>query len=350
MKILYVNFAYDTWGHKNLDENYIRILSRFAQVWVIARKGWYNSLPDNVTLVEYNPQCISEKCNNKILKHVLSVLVMNFSRELLQKEKFDYLIAGTFDTLTLVVAKKWFLPECTYIMHHNNTDLLSRTFYKIVFNSYKNRFYYIVQEKFIKDQLVRMENLETNKVVILPHPVNVNKKENSKDKIYDYVGISNSNDENAVKELIRLENAFQFLKKGRVTMLLRSKKEEYSDDYLTVIKGYLSSEQYEKYISNAKCILILFPDSFKYRESGSIIDALSNKIPVVGSNILIVKEYSDRYPNICKVYNNIQELPHLLKELEMISDEEKEKDFSRFIEEHSDGNIMETAKRFLSED
>lgn len=344
MKILYVNFAYDMWGHKCLDEHYIRILSGFSEVYVIARAGWYENLPDNVRILDYTPKLISEKCSNRCLQYLLSVRVMHFSKQMQKREKFDYIIAGTFNTMTLLLGKNWFSKENTYIMHHNNTDLLSRPIYRKVFDLYKKKFNHIVQEDFIKEYLISELNITDGQVVVLPHPLNISYKKCSTKIQYDCIGISNSNDEESVGQLIQMEKEHHAFRDKKIKILLRSATKKYYDEYLEVITGYLSSQKYDEYISSANSILIPFPDTFRYRESGSLIDALSNGIPVLGGRIPLLEVYSEQYPNICMTYTNIHELPILLEKMKMVDVPLKERDFLKFIHDHSDENITEVMK------
>lgn len=340
MKILYVNFSYDTWGHIHLDEAYIRMLSSFAEVYVIARKGWYTDLPESVRLIPYDPPFRAKKPPGKYEQYKMSVLVMKFAGHVQRQMKFDYTVAGTFNTLTLALTKKWFTGCNMYIMHHNNTDLLSRPLYKKIFERYMLCFSHIVQEDFIKEYLVTSIGIPRAQVVHLPHPLNPCNTGSGADKYYDCVGISNSNDEAAVDRLVRLEKETHIFRDKKLRILLRSSGKEYKDEYVQVIKGYLPSRTYQEYINQAKSILIPFPDTFQYRESGSVIDALSNHIPVIGRKNRLLEAYSRLYPGICMQYEHVESLPDMLEKLNETDPSLRDRSFSRFMEEHSDERIL----------
>lgn len=340
MKILYVNFSYDTWGHMDLDEAYIRILSKFSEVYVIARSGWYKNLPEQVRLITYDPPFKENRAPGKYEQYPLSILVMKFTKQMQKQMKFDYTIVGTFNTLTLALAKKWFSGRSMYIMHHNNTDLLSRPLYKKIFERYMLCFRHIVQENFIKEYLISSIGIPKEQVILLPHPLSPSNMEAGTDKYYDCVGISNSNDETAVDRLIRMEKETHVFRDKKLRILLRSSHREYRDEYVQVIKGYLPSETYQEYITRAKSILIPFPDTFQYRESGSVIDALSNRIPVIGKKNLLLESYSRRYPEICMQYEHIESLPDMLEKLNKADILSRDNSFLCFIDEHSDERIL----------
>lgn len=334
MRILYVNFIYDTWGHISLDQNQIKLLSKIAEVTVIARTGWYTNLPESVRLINFNPKHWKSR---RLEYYANSIQVMKYVQDINKQKNFDYIFAATFDIITMFLLYKRFDKSTKlYLMHHNNVDLLTRKLYLKTFQTYMNNVNHIVQAEFIRAYLHNTIGIPEDKIKMIPHPYNIDLNYEEKDKIFDCVGISNSNDEKFINELIELENMRHFFKLNKLNGVFRSKNRVFHNGYLNVISGYLPPEKYKYYINSAKCIIIPFSTDFQYRMSGTLIDALSNNIPVIGREIPIVKEYAQRYPEICFVFKDISTLLQQLKQLQQSNPQKMRADFHKFRQEHSD--------------
>ena len=191
--------------------------------------------------------------------------------------------------------------------------------------------------------MVHSLNVPVNKIHLVSHPCN---QKQLNPAIYDCVGISNSNDENWIRQLINEEKEYSTFKRENLQVLLRSKLYTYDDGYLHVINGVFPSQIYDSYITSAKALLLPFPLSFQYRASGSLIDALSNSIYVIGSDIPCFQYYSKRYPNICKTISKRSDFIMILKKIGENSEMEKE-EFKVFREEHSEKVILKQLKTVL---
>lgn len=129
-------------------------------------------------------------------------------------------------------------------------------------------------------------------------------------------------------------------------VVLKSQKYHYNDGALIVLNGYLSDNEYNRYINGAKYIFIPFPKNFCYRESGTLMDALSNGKKVIASNVKLVNEYSKLYPSICFFFNTITDIMNVL--MSSICDEHVLKgEFDNFKKIHSKAYLIDIYKSAL---
>ena len=262
-------------------------------------------------------------------------------KSVLSSEQYDYVVVGAFDLVTFPGALLWNKRAKIIVMHHNNIDQLENSWIKrLIFNIYKKKVVHVVLEKYIKEYLCKQYNLEDNNVYVWLHPVW--EKELTKEKEYDCVGISNSNDEELVYKIIEKEKINEDVKKSGLKIILRSRSSSFDNGYLKVITGWLDRKTYEDYISKAKVVYVPFSKSFHYRVSGSIIDAFSNGIPIVGTNCPLVDYYSEQYHSICETYCESTFLEAILR-LSQCSEEQK-CEFKKFQSERSILAIIEMIK------
>jgi hypothetical protein len=167
-------------------------------------------------------------------------------------------------------------------------------------------------------------------------------------KEYQCVGLSSSNDENIIESIIRKEEKENLLKQMKIKVVLKSKEFEYDNGYLKVVKGYLEKEVYSDFIDNAQSIYMPFPNRFQFRMSGTLIDALTNNKIVYGSDIPVMRQYSIKYPSICKVVNDENAF---IETLLSNNDNNKklEDEFDKFKEDHSEERIELILAKILND-
>lgn len=347
MKILYVNFINEVWGHKRLDVNLIEYLSTFADVTVISPVGWYSNLPSSVKVINYTLQSKPKK-NPKQVYHY-SIEIMKFASKIDKKEKFDYIFAATFHTYVQALGRFLFKNQNRiYLMHHYNTDTLERRKPNFFFSLYVNKVNHIVFEKFIGDYLMERYGLSKERLLILPHPLYKNKIENISPK-YACVGISNSNDEDFIKEIIMIEKEQRIFENNNIHVILRSKTQTFDNGYLNVFTGYLEQDDYDYYINNTSSIFMPFPKSFKYRMSGTLMDALSNEKILLGTDVPLLKLYQEKYPHICYVVKNPYEFINEVIKINDLDINNIKQEFILFENDHSSKKIINTLKNTFIE-
>lgn len=343
-KVLYLDFLYPN-GHIRQNTTYINYLSEIAKVYVLSPKGRYDKLPPEVELIEKDSLSIKD---GKILNRLSSLNIMILSAILARKLKPEYIFVSTYDTLAFAVGRFFFRKQDKlFLLQHFNIDELENSVKRLFFMMYMRKVEYIVFEEFIKKYLVETFRLNEKRIHVLPHQLNENLTKINK-IIYSCVGLSNSNDEKLVSEIIDIEKREELLRKAGSKVVLKSKCMEFDNGFLRVIKGYLSNGQYNDYINNSQCIYMPFPSSFRYRMSGTLVDALSNNKMIFGSNIPLIHYFASQYPDVCKIINSAEEFFHHTLNTKSTLTDEQIKNFEQFKIIHSAANIKEVLKMLLN--
>lgn len=341
IKILYMELLDNNYGNKRLDINLISALNTFADVTVASSIGWFEEHIDGVKYLEYScsfPKYLFGRRGKIYYSHLNNLKV---AKKLDKKNHFDYLFFSSFHSfimaLSPLILKKL---DRVYILHHNNIDLLESSDKKqLIFKTYCKKVNHFVLSPFIGKHLREKYDIPESKIIYIPHPLNSVSENN--DKCYDCIGISNSNDEKWIRKLIEMAKRQVFVK-ANLKVVLRSKIETYDDGYLTIISGYLEDKEYYHYINNAKSIFLPFPSSFKYRMSGSLVDAFSNNTMVIGTKIPLFCAYEERYPSICHTISDFDDFVNVLKIGKQTSKSILNSEFDRFKMEHNDTTIVKT--------
>lgn len=342
-KILYMNLLFNTVGHRRIDENIINQMVKIAEVYVVAPLGWYTNENKMAKYIYYEPSSILN--NGTLSNYSKEIKNMLFVSKINKLYDFDIFFFASYETaiFELMVILLGENIKNTIIIHHNNIDNFNKVpIKKKLFNRYKNKVNHIALEKFISNYLIKECLIKENQVFTLPHPLNINRI-SKKEIVYECVGISNSNDEEWIMRIIELEKQQEKIKKSGHHVVLKSKFMEFDNGYLKVIKGWISDEAYNNYINCSKSIFLPFPQTFRYRMSGSVVDAFSNNKYVIGSDIPLFRYYEKRYKEICKTiscpaefYDAVINIP----DIELTS-------FKQFIREHDDTVLLESLKKII---
>jgi hypothetical protein len=331
MKILYLDFLYPK-GHVRQNSYYINILSQIADVYVLSPKGRYTNLSSKVKVIENKALKIK---NGRFSNRVSSLKIMIISAIIAHKLKPDYVFVSTYETIMFARGRFFFQKyDRLFLMQHFNIDELKNGFKCRFFKTYMRKVNHIVFENFIKDYLIETFNLDENRIHVLPHQLNQNSPKINQKK-YRCVGLSFSNDENLISEIVYKEKKEELFKNAKCRVILKSKVTEFDNGYLKVIKGYLEDDLYNEYIDNCLCIYMPFPLSYKYRMSGTLVDALSNNKILLGSDIPVLQYYSSKYPSVCKVIKSVEDFFAHVLAIENDLNEEQIKDFEQFRKDHS---------------
>lgn len=335
-KVLYMELMDNNRGNLTVDLRYIRILSRITNLTVASPLGWYKGLDKEIKNMEYarrNSDALIDYFRNGIT-NIKELFKLD------KQFKFDFVFCASYETYLHVLVPLG-MPDTKrriYICNHNNIDLMDRKKIKqMAFNLYKDKVQHIVFEEFMKTHLASKYHIAGENVHKLTYPIDEQPCDN--EKTYDCVGISNSNNESWVRDMVALQKDTKLLTAHNLKVILRSKEITYSDDNLIVINGYLEKQEYENYISGAKMILLPYPDSFQHRMSGALVDALMNRVKVCGTPIPIFKHYERMYPHICRTIGSCDDLIEAL--LGKNSPDKENEDFDKFMLDHSDARIEE---------
>lgn len=343
-KILYMELLDNTYGHKHLDLNIISSLVKFSNVTVSYYDGFFETLPVGVKEIVYKrPKC-PDFWGERIKTYWIHFKHMLVAANIIRRGEYDTVVFASYHNIMMLLYLLFKNKVGSiYIMSHNNLDnLCTSAFSKFIFRIYSKQVNHIVFADFIADYLENEYNIAKDKIISLPHPLNITEHDDF--KLFDCVGISNSNDERWIETLIELEEKYSLLSNSGKTVILRSKIHEYKNKGLIVFKGYLTDEDYYHYINHARSIFLPFPTNFRYRMSGSIVDAFSSKSKVIGSRIPLFKAFEHKYPAICRTVVDAKEFVEIIATGWNVPNINEDEQFGAFLELHSQERILNMLK------
>lgn len=349
MNILFLDFIYPL-EHKNFNQNMINAILNFANVTVFSPTDYFGeSLNNSQNINNIESDTLKTK-KGKFLFRLNILKSIRESHVLAKKIKPDIVLVSCFETISFAFFTFLFgSSKDIYIVHHNNTDELKNKIKRSFFKLYRNRVEHIVFEDFIKEYLVNRIGVKEENVYVVPHPLSINISDNMKSSCNDTIdclGISNSNDEDFIDDLINLEKQNSIFKKNGYKLVLRSKKQEFDNGSLKVISGYLDREIYDAYYTSCKSVLVPLSKQFCYRMSGTLVDALSNGKIVLGSDVELINKYSEKYPSICKKFDSAEDFVNKLKLISR-GNSSIESEINKYQEHHSHENIAKTIKTIM---
>ncbi len=338
MKILFANMLEPmiVKGHRNFDSKIINYLSEISELVVVCPQSWYVDLPGIVKV--YNISNYSNLSGRRSY-YGYTFNIINCVCRLDKLFDFDYILFESFENYLIVYALFKIRNARTrvYIMHHNNVDNIeSNIKANMMFKLYCKRVNHITLDEFISNHLIDIYGLNRKIVHYIPHPMCNTLNKNSLTRVFDCVGISNSNEEEWIEEFIKLEEREAWFLNHNKKVVFRSRFNKFDNGFLKVIKEYIKDEDYLYYYSNAKSVFLPFPKNFHYRMSGSLVDSISNYSVVIGTDIPLINWFSYKYPTICK---KVKDITDFLRFLEKEEYNVKESEFNDFIYEHSDQSV-----------
>ncbi len=352
MNILLIDFCFFS-GHKHLNLNHIKILDKICDLTVISEDGYYPKAIlmglDHVKLVEFKKY--KPRIRNRLTFRIKSLYNILLTLKSMKNCTYDKIVVTSFETITFSILSPLFKNKSKiFIFHHQNTDEMSNTFKMSLFKHVIHKVNHIVLDEFIREHLIKEFGLETDKVFTLPHPLRVTKNKpplnKSSDTIRSIAAISGSNNKQFIQKLITdYQNLIQTID-SKTQFIVKSKSADFKDDRLIVVNKYLSDEEYDAYYSNAHLIWLPFPDNYRYRLSGTMIDALSTNKIVIGSDIPCFQTYSKRYPSLCKVADSVDEIMEISRICTY--DEALETELKAFHAAHSTEHIPRLFEPILS--
>lgn len=344
MKVLYFNALYEL-GHKYIDKKNIYNLSRISELTVLEPKGWYDEMLEGVTYKESAWE--RNRKYGRIDSWICALKNCRAAAKLAKVSEIDIIIFGEYELITILIALLFFQRDARIIVYnHNNIDQLEYSAVKrYIFSKLKNKVYNCVLEPFIKDMLLNRYGVQEERILVWPHPIERDKENADDNIIYDCVGISNSNDEQTVKDILENEIKFETIKKSGKHIILRTKTlDTFDNGFLTIIKGWISQERYEKYINQTQSILVSFPTSFRYRVSATVLEGLINKKIIVGADVPLMRYYADKYPSLCFIYKNGE----VLDAIESINKHQIDmQSYDAFLQDHSDIYLQRVMEKDL---
>ena len=317
----------------------INILASEHDVVLASPKGFYDplQLSSNIQIVDIK---FDYNQTRGIRRRLEYFSLPNQYTNLCKNLQPDAVIFLTFNTnyfiLFRTVVKA--CPKC-YLYHHNNVDKIRNSKYsRFLFNTYKNNVYHLVLEDFIRTTVVQSLHVDSDRVIVVPHPLQIMNVDQHLDKEYKCCCISNSTNGDFIQDLIQGERNTHILSTLKFRVIVKSKDYIFDDGYLTVKDfGHIPDELFQKYFMSSEIILAPFPNNFGNRVSGTLIEALSNNKIVIGTPFDLMLDYQKKYPNVCYMVKDGKEFLRVIKDINHYEDAQQ--DFEKFSVEHSDTKV-----------
>lgn len=352
-KILFLDFSFFR-GHHNLNVKFLEIFCKRYEVQVISKKGYYSALDKlklrNVNFIEPNLFFIDNKHGPLIGRFKIAIIMLITTLKL-RKGKEKTFIVG-YEHITFGLLGRFFWNNNTYLLHHQNIDELKNKIKYKVFNIYKNKVNHVVLDQFITKYLQETIEIDKEKIFYINHPISHGYKTVVEYQDVEFnkiiiVGLSGSNDEKKIENLIKESKSGRFNISNNFKLVLKSKKFYFKSENLIVFNEYLAEEAYDNYIKNAFGFLLLFSNDFNHRMSGTLIDALKNKRIVFGADIPCVRVFNERYPKICHIISDFNDIEKIANS--KWYDNTLDCEFEKFLESHSDNIVIKQFDRIFGE-
>lgn len=365
MRILYCDLRpkWTVAGHRNFDMKWAKYLSKVAEVTLFCPDdAWYDHVGHGIHKEIYDAGSIVESkgwvnwriWHNGNFKrfavkdHYEAILYIKKVIHLTKNNHYDYIFIGALDLLSYSLYRNK-LKKVSKLVLLNHSVYYESGLLESLYRKCKDDFIHIVMEQDGVEYLVGHYGIDRRKAHYIPHMLNpVDLKKMADVEPFEMVGISNSNVDEEIEKIISLDRSEGFFEKNGIRGIIRSKNIIYQSDYLKVFTGRLglTFEEYYSYILKAKIIVLPFSERFGLRSSGTIQDAFSQNIPILGNPFATMLQYERKYPNICKTYSNMEEFKD--KMIEVLNRKEAyKKEYKGFQEEHSDQVILERIREIF---
>lgn len=338
MKILVTDFIFEK-AHKDMNINFISAVSKFAECDVVSVNGYYDDTDGILSQIGAHLIKKSIKSGTGVLGYRRYCFrLQRITESIARISNYDAIIILGFETTVATILSLRSFKAPIFLFHHRNIDELTNKVKRSLFDIYKNKVYHVVFEEFFKSRLVNEIGVFVDRVFVVPHPVKPIESVPT-EKCYDCIGLCNSNDENFIQEAVDRDSDFQ---QYGIHILLRSKTLEKKEGAVEVIKGFMGKDIYDELMAAGRTVFVPLPNTYIYRLSGSIYDALSRKKIVYTTSKYYAQEYERRYPGTCKFVGSVDQLIDGLQEKD---NKDASASFWKFIAGHS----IETVSRDIEE-
>lgn len=346
MKIAYFDFRYPK-GHKEQNCYYINILHSLGhEVTVFCPVDWYSDFPisESVQIIDMPFDVVTNSYTG--IRNIIELVKREIQAlKIASKKSFDRYYIASFEGISYCIFDLLTPRTLKYLVYHDNIDALDNWIRRFCFNLYRENNTHVVFQPYMRDRLLELCNYKKNfDIKILHHQLNI--KSISGNLLLDFpeiIALSNTNSEDIINDLIELDQIGYF-NSNNVKFVLKSKVKSYKGNKINVINEYLDKEIYDRYFCNCKVVYMPFSPSNRYRESGTIIDALSNGKSVIATDIMIAQAYKKNYPENVFIYHNYEELRDLI-DIALFKNNVN----PTFIMRHSQRSILEDMRNILDE-
>ena len=337
MKILIYDYLFVK-GHIHPNTHYIKLLAKEHEVSVISVSSIYEELSEEVHIIKIQSKYTSSDIKKNRFAQV------SFCKDVLRQvnvKSFDAVLFLSYDTDSFTFAYPMFPSKTLFVLQsHNNIDKLSQNWiHRILFNGYKNKVRHIVYEEFMKDKLVETYKVNPETIFVLPR-ARFSYEICPTEKSFSAIGLSGSNSDEYIQQLAsEADNKSESFKNIRV-LLKAHRPIDSKTGIISVINNRVSDQEYKELFNSTRVVLDPLPNTFMYRMSAVLFEALSSRKIVIGSDTKIIAHFSKKYPHICLAAKSPADMLNLIQGISLSETEQEKKEFDRFMIDYSDEKTM----------
>lgn len=299
------------YGHINFDRIQISALKssgydvRLIMHYNIAKQLMF-PLSDYELII---PKYLGINSDNPILNRLLYILILLYIKVKVRINSFDKTIVSNLDEITLGIVP---LSKKMYIFSHSNSNDFNFKIKKIFLKRLSKNNNIIVFNELMKEPYI---SNGIQKIFVISHgclppfkfleyhlPIDISK--------FNFIVFHPSTkiDETFKHELRTNVTLHHFLTKNNFALIVRDQDLVVNKcNNIIIIRDYLATEQYQALFVASDVILLVYPDTFKYKVSGISYEAFANN-----KKLLIYKnpalDYCIDYYNYDPMFLTIEQL------------------------------------------
>ncbi len=349
-KILFVEGLSNHKGHILMNHPLLEILSREYEVHTLCFENWYQDLSPRIRQHYYMDV---KPCRIRKLTRTFSALnILKKIGQLDKKLKFDVILMSTFSYWVTPVWKFYF-PDYNklWILHHDDLDLSRKFPYKLFFRAFVIKYVHLTLDPMIQKGMQKYYPDISERIFTVINPyrrLNLSKSHlwPQYEKRFLCVSIGNGADDSFIKEIIELEEKKHVLIQNEIFLYFKTTALKYNGANIIADPRYLTDSEYNGLLSRASALFVCYAKGYCLRLSGQLLDGLSGYKYVIGSNLPIIRAFSRRYPNICKIADSPEYF--MKKVIELKNSPHPMEEFQCFFDNHSDSKILEQFREVWS--
>lgn len=328
-RVLYIDPLLQN-GHVNFNNIYIKSLAKAGyDLEFIFVKDYEDKLDIDKSKVIYSiPKALFKRDYGKLVNRIAYLYGLILIKMFVNFKKYDFVIFSSFEEISFAFSG----ITKSYLINHINVS-----------NSYesKSKFFFlnwvlranslIVLDEKTKKYLATKGSYDIH---MLPHGLPSSKlfndeiKEDSlfyiieefkKYKKIIFSPSESSSDKAFINELIESRNFIKYLEDESILFIYKNDELKIIPN-IVAINGYLNQKAYDYLFLKSNIILLAYPESFRYRVSGVLLECIANNKACAVSRIDILESFTEFF-NYDPFFSNIEELIQTIDNLNNNSNE-----------------------------
>lgn len=326
MKILYID-PESFLAHKNYNKIQLGALEKITKsISVCFKEGYVNELDNDAESVLSIPNCLYKKSSNPLFSRIMMLIRYWFIiLKLFTKfKKYDVIIIAYYDELPLLFAP---FPKNSYLINHVNIysiyrSRLKRFFFKLI----SKRYHQVVMDEMSENYL---RSIKIKKIRLIRHGLiepftNLDRTKINKKIIF--CPSARSVDSKFVQSIIEDKEFIKILNKLGYQFIVKGHYKDVNQECITIIDRFIPESEYQEIFLSSCIILLPYDLKFKYRSSGVLFEAITNKKIIIARDIPALLQYKKYY----KYIYGFSSIPELLKLIADLSSTPQNPDFDNF--------------------